>query len=134
MSRLRPILKSPLESSGASNEALEAAMSRLGYRLPEDYLDFLRMTNGYDGDVGESGYVYVWPVEELAPSNEANNFREWLPGLVLFGSDGIGNFYAFDMRHSPAVVLCFPSIGGPEPEVTEEVGKSFLGFLKNLAR
>lgn len=131
--RLRKMLRSPKVSGGASEERLQKLMADIGYRLPEDYLDFMRQWNGYNGDVGQKGSVDIWPAEEIQPSNEANRFREWVPGLVLFGSDGGGEFYAFDMRgKDPKVVMVTMIPLNLENAV--EAGSSFLDFLERLAK
>ena len=131
--KLRKILKSPKASIGASEASLQKLMAGLGHRLPDDYLDFMRQWNGYNGDVGEYGSVNIWAVEEILPANEANNFREWIPGLVLFASTGGGDFYAFDMRHDPLKVVAIPSIP-LDIQYAVEVGGSFIGFLEHLAQ
>ena len=129
--RLRMILKAPYVGVGATEESLRALMAELGYRLPEDYVDFMRVTNGYNGEVGVRGFVCLWPVEEVVPTNQANHFREWIPGYVLFGSNESGDFYAFDMRKEKPKVVAIPSI--VELEYAVEVGDSFVDFLERLA-
>jgi len=102
-------------------------------RLPEEYLDFLRETNGYTGEVGDAGFVSIWPVEEVVPTNEANHYRQWIPGLVLFGSNEGGEFYGFDMRGPTPKVAMVPSVP-LDLKHAVEVGSSFLDFLERLAR
>jgi hypothetical protein len=127
------MLKGPYAGVGATDESLQSLMKELGFTLPEDYLEFMRQTNGYTGEVGTSGFVCIWPVEEVLPINEANHFRESVPGLVLFGSNEGGETYAFDVRgHHPKVVMV-PTIP-LDLEYAVEVGGSFVDFLENLAR
>jgi hypothetical protein len=132
-SKLRMILKSAKPDTGASDARLGELMAGLKYRFPEDYLEFMRRWNGYNGDVGEYGGVYIWAVEEILPANEANNFREWIPGLVLFASTGGGDFYAFDFRHDSPKVVAIPSIPLDVKDAVE-VGASFTQFLEQLAQ
>jgi len=130
--KLRELLKSPKPDTGASETNLQELMARLDQRLPGDYLDFMRQWNGYNGDVGECGSVNIWAVEEVLPANEANHFREWIPGFVLFASSGGGDFYAFDLRQEQAKVVMIPSIPLDVQEAVE-VGASFIGLLEHLA-
>ena len=132
-SKLRMILKSAKPDIGASDASLGELMAGLQHRLPEDYLGFMRRWNGYNGDVGEYGSVNIWAVEEILAANEANNFREWIPGLVLFASTGGGDFYAFDLRNDPPKVVGIPSIPLDVKEAVE-VGDSFTQFLEQLAQ
>lgn len=98
-----------------------------------DYLDFMRETNGYNGEVGKHGYVCIWPVEEIVHTNEANRFRDWIPGLILFGSNEGGEYFAFDMRRNPVGVAMVPMIS-LELESAVDVGASFMDFIERLAQ
>ena len=130
--RLSRILRAPYVGKGASEETLNRMMEVVGYRLPEDYLEFMRETNGYNGEVGPLGYVCIWPVEEIAETNMANHFREWVPGLVLFGSNEGGEYFAFDMRNSPPNVVKVPGIP-LTMEHAVSAGETFVAFLERLA-
>ncbi len=129
--KLRTILKAPYADAGASEESLQSLMAELGFALPEEYLDFMRQTNGYTGEVGSNGFVCIWPADEVFPTNEANHYREWIPGLVLFASNESGDFYAFDMRHDLPSVVAIPAI--VELKYVKEVSPSFVAFLERLA-
>lgn len=129
--RLRRILKAPYAGVGASEESLQSLMAELGHRLPDEYLDFMRQTNGYTGEVGPSGFVCIWPVDEVLPTNKANHYREWIPGLVLFGSNESGDLYAFDMRQDQTIVVGVPAI--VDLNYAKEISRSFVGFLEQLA-
>ena len=131
--KVRKMLKDPYAGFGATEQQIQTVVEKLGVSLPENYLDFLRQTNDYIGDVGDDGFVSIWPIEEVLLINEANHFREWIPGLVLFASDGGGEFYAFDMRGQSAKVVMVPAIP-LDLEYAVEVGSSFVDFLERLAR
>jgi hypothetical protein len=131
-STFRGLLRSPRVGIGATEDQLNAMQAGLGCRMPDEYLEFLRETDGYSGDVGQAGYVDVLPSSEVLPTNEANHFREWIPGFVLFASNGGGEMYAFDMRGEAPRVVSIPCIP-LEPEFAVEVGSSFVDFLKRLA-
>lgn len=130
---LRGILKAPCAGSGASDERLQAMMTEIGYRLPDDYLDFMRKSNGYTGGVGANGFISVWPVEEIVPTNKANRYLEWIPGLVLFASNESGDFYAFDMRVGQPTVVFVPAIP-LELQSAVDLAPTFMGALERLAR
>ena len=115
----------------AKPSAVRSAERHLGYRLPEDYRDFLlRVANGGEGFVGEDRYLMLWRVEELTPENEIYDVEHAAPGLVLFGSSGGGLFYAFERSGRRVMSLPSMPIDGAhaEPE-----GASFRDFLRQLA-
>jgi hypothetical protein len=130
--KVRQILTAPFAGVGASETAMNTLMAELGHRFPEDYLQFMRQTNGYNGEVGPNGFVSIWPVEDVMPTNQANRFREWIPGLVLFASNESGDFYAFDMRQGVPTVVFVPSIP-LRLDSAVEFSPSFVGFLERLA-
>jgi hypothetical protein len=101
-------------------------------RLPDDYVEFLRTANGGEGMVGNA-YLSLWRIEELIQRNEDCEVAETVPGLFLFGSDGGGEAFAFDMRSGakpivmvPFIILCF--------EDAIPMGGNFEAFLVELNR
>jgi RimJ/RimL family protein N-acetyltransferase/cell wall assembly regulator SMI1 len=117
---------------GIPDNALSLAMKDLGVELPEDYQAFLRKTNGGAGFLGEA-YVSLWRGEELKQKNEDYQVAEFAPGLLIFGSDGGGEAYAFDMHETPWKVVQVPFIGMRDADVAWPMGSSFTEFLKKVA-
>src|SRR5258706_13646045 len=91
-------------NSPAANSALQKFDQEAGFRLPDDYLQFLQQTNGGEGFVGANAYIILWPIEELIKMNKAYEVAEYAPGLFLFGSDGGGEAYAFDKHSHDSIV------------------------------
>ena len=96
--------------SGAMSSALDRLQADLGSVVPDDDLEFLLESNGGEGLVGES-YVTLWAAEDILRVNEMYGVREAAPGLVLFGSDGGGEGYAFDTRASNVRIVMVPFVG-----------------------
>jgi hypothetical protein len=117
---------------GASEEVLQAVTKALGVALPHDYRAFLHASNGGEGLLGEN-YVALWKAEDLAPLNAGYEVARDAPGLLLFGSDGGGEAYAFDTRESPWVVVQVPFIGMGDVDSAIPRGSSFTEFLENVA-
>jgi hypothetical protein len=117
---------------GASEDTLNAAMRALNVELPHDYRAFLGTSNGGEGFLGEN-YVSLWKAEELEPNNSGYNVASFAPGLLLFGSDGGGEAYAFDTRDNPWAVVKVPFIGMGEAGLAIPLGHSFTEFLKNIS-
>ena len=60
--------------------------------LPADFLAFLRLSDGGEGEMGfEPGRFQLWSAEQIAGLNRAYNIPSQLPGYVGFGSSGGGN-------------------------------------------
>lgn len=117
---------------GASDDALNTVMRALKVELPHDYREFLRASNGGEGFLGQN-YVALWRAEELKPLNDSYDVAQFAPGLLLFGSDGGGEGYAFDTRENPWVVVQVPFIGMGDARSTIPLGRSFTEFLQNVA-
>jgi hypothetical protein len=117
---------------GASEEALSTAMKALNVELPHDYREFLHASNGGVGFLGQN-YVALWRAEDLKPLNDGYDVSRFAPRLLLFGSDGGGEGYAFDIRENPWVVVRVPFIGMGDTRLTISLGRSFTEFLQYVS-
>ena len=66
-----------------------------GVALPQQYIDFMLQHNGGEGDIGETWFV-LYPLEELEEINQDYEVSEYLPGKIIIGSNGGGEFYGID--------------------------------------
>lgn len=112
---------------GASKAAIDAAIQAVGLPLPLEFCEFLSVHNGGEGFVGES-YLVIWAAEELAQFNQEYQVSEYAPGLLLFGSDGGGEGYAFDFRQNSPSIVKVPFIG-MELKYATPVAKTFSEFF-----
>jgi len=101
-----------------------------GFRLPEEYAQFLQHANGGEGFVGNA-YVILWRVEELLEMNKAYRVAELAPGLLLFGSDGGGEAFAFDTRSGAKRIVSVPFVG-MELKLARAIAVDFKMFLEEL--
>ena len=115
---------------GASIDAINDAEAHLHWLLPDDYRGFLRLHNGGEGFWGDN-YLILWSVEELGEFNFEYQVDEYAQGLILFGSDGGGEAFAFDNRVTPPPVVKVPFIGMDLTHV-KPVANSFEQFLSSL--
>jgi cell wall assembly regulator SMI1 len=88
--------------------------------------------NGGEGWVGDGGYLILWKLDQLASLNAAYETQTYAPGLLIFGSSGGGDAYAFDLRLSPTMYVEVPFVG-MDLEMVEPVADSFDGFLAAIA-
>jgi hypothetical protein len=117
-------------SNPATAEQIAAVERNLSKSLPHDFQKFLQLTNGGEGMIGEN-YVMLWSAEELGKYNDSYQVNEYAPGLLLFGSDGGGEGYAFDTRISPPTVVMVPFVG-MSLKYAKPVAPTFSAFLKKL--
>ena len=114
----------------ASIDAIRQFEAESGVLLQEDYAAFLMQSNGGDGFIGRS-YASLWRVEELIERNRGYQVSEFAPGLLLFGSDGGGEAFAFDRRSDEQPVVRVPFTPLELKEVLA-VATSFEGFIDAL--
>jgi hypothetical protein len=131
MANLDDLLAEFNGNEGASLEAIKAAGDVLKVVFPNDYTAFLSATNGGEGMIGET-YIMLWSTEELSELNTSYQVAEYAPGLVLIGSDGGGDAFAFDTRFTPWPVVRVPFVG-MELACVEKIAPSFNAFLQGLA-
>jgi SMI1 / KNR4 family (SUKH-1) len=115
----------------ATNAAIIQSEKQLGMKLPVEYVEFLKLTNGGEGLIGKNAYVMLWGVEELASMNQSYEVQKYAPGLLIFGSDGGGEAYGFDTRTPQWPIVQVPFVGLAW-NLARPMGKSFNIFLEHL--
>jgi SMI1 / KNR4 family (SUKH-1) len=114
----------------ASEEAIVQVAKSLGLSLPDAYEGFLRTTNGGEGFIGDH-YVIFWSAEELERLNRGHDVQKNVPGLLVFGTDGGGEAFAFDTRRLPWAVVLVPFVV-MESSAIVPLAPSFEAFLRFL--
>lgn len=113
-------------------EQIAVAERALKKSLPDDFREFLLLTNGGEGMIGEN-YVMLWSADELAEYNASYQVNEYAPGLLLFGSDGGGEAFAFDTRTTPPTVVTVPFVG-MALKYAKPLAPTFTAFLEKLGK
>jgi hypothetical protein len=116
----------------ASRDAVARCEASLGFSLPPDYTQALRQMNGGEGFIGKN-YLVLWSVEEFVKMNTGTYFAEAAPGLLVFGSDGGGEAFAFDTRSAPPPIVVAPFIG-MDWTTAIMIAPTFTAFLQHLYR
>lgn len=119
-------------NAGASEETLRDVVQSLGHSLPPDYLQFLRRHDGGEGFIGNN-YLILWRSEELSSFNREYEVNQYAPGLLLFGSNGGGEGYGFDMRETDMPIVRVPFIG-MDLQYATSVARSFDDLFVQLER
>lgn len=115
----------------ASDGDVREAESHFGRPLPTQYRRFMSSQDGGEGFIGGQ-YLVLWRTSELFAFNRDYEAAHYAPGLLLFGSNGAGEAFAFDMRYDPMPVVMVPFIGMSLKDA-KTVAESFDGFLARLA-
>ncbi|MBA2718652.1 MAG: hypothetical protein H0U52_05300 [Chloroflexi bacterium] len=106
--------------------ALDYAARELGVDWPRDYAAFMAEQDGGEGLVGKS-YVSLFAAADLVEMNIGYGIAEFAPGFVLFGGDGGGEGFAFDVRTKPTSIVMLPFVGLDDPV---PLGRTFVAFLE----
>lgn len=92
--------------SPTTDEELQSLRDAFGTTLPGDYEAFLRLSNG--GSLyGFATPLIVFAVSEVLALFREHDLHENIPLSLIFGGDGGGTIYAFDLRHKDKPVLFF---------------------------
>ncbi|MCF6404461.1 SMI1/KNR4 family protein [Chitinophaga filiformis] len=116
-------INSPIDSTKFSE-----IINSIDCNFPDDYLEFLRETNGGEGTIANGKYVQFWRAEDLIKYN--GGFGEFTPDFFLIASDGGGTGFA--IRRKEGTFVSFPFIGADE-DIIDDVGKVFREFLAYLS-
>jgi cell wall assembly regulator SMI1 len=107
---LDELLADFLGAEGTDESTLDLVEQTLKKTLPKDYRNFLLTFNGGEVEFG-THRIALWKAEELEQFNREHQVDEYAPGLLLFGSNGGGEGFAFDTRSSKYPVVQVPFIG-----------------------
>jgi cell wall assembly regulator SMI1 len=117
----------------AMPEEISACETQLACQFPKDYVSFLKKHNGGEGFIGNDSYVLLWAVDELDRFNREYEVASYCPGLLLFGSSGGGEAYAFDTRSTPWCVVQVPFVG-MDYSLCDVIGSSYSEFIETLSK
>jgi hypothetical protein len=115
----------------AGVEEIRKTETGLGVVLPKEYIEFLLHANGGEGVIGDNAYLVLWRVEDLPEINAGYQVQIYAPGFVMFGSDGGGEAFAFDMRSQVKGIVMLPFVGMAVDEI-QHVAHNFWHFLEQL--
>jgi hypothetical protein len=114
----------------ATEENIKLAEKECGYVFPETYKEFLRIRNGFNGDIGEM-FVRFCSVEKL----DEENWLEWkedYPNFFIIGDDGGLEKYVINFNVSPPAFGLLPSIGDENDFIN--LGTTWDEFVTHLAK
>lgn len=119
----------------ATDAAIDVLIANCDFKLPVEYLSFLRYSNGGEGFLCiEPWYFQVWSTEEVIAYNQGYKVEEFLPGWFAIGSSGGGEMLAIRKREgSPCPVFMVPFIPMAESDAVQ-IAHDFEMFAMALER
>lgn len=119
----------------AEPDAVQTLLLQSGVDLPESYIQFLKFSNGGEGELGVSpGWFALWPAEEVLELNKGFGVQKWLPNFFGFGSNGSGELLAFDTRKTRPWSIYAVPFDVLEEEAALVVADSFAVFVEAIGQ
>src|SRR5690348_1119367 len=115
-------------SEPASEIDIESFLDEIHFKLPADFIDFYKESNGAD-ITGQEEYLMLWPMTSLIKSNMDYNVETYAPDFFLFGSNGGGEAYSTE-KHS-GFIYAMPFIGMSREEALFK-SKTLKEFIEML--
>jgi hypothetical protein len=117
-------------NKGASAEALEALRVAAPRHLPVDYYQLLEFSDGGECPLSAPPFNFCLDSVDMASDVEQIAiFNRIAPSLFVFGSDGGGQLFAFDLHGAePWPIVTFDGVD-PDGSI-KTVASSFTEFLK----
>jgi hypothetical protein len=134
MKTIKEISESDLpwdREESANPEAINTLASKSGLNLPKDYLDFLSLSNGGEGELPVDPYWFqIWSAENVLEHNEGYQVAQFLPDFFAFGSNGGGEMFAFDTRKDGAWPVYMIPFVPMEEAGAKKVASDFLSLAQ----
>lgn len=119
----------------ATELALQIMLGQIDLNLPIDYLDFLRCSNGGEGELPIPPYWFqIWAAEAVADANRDYNVTTNLPGYFAFGSSGGGELFLFDTRREPFRRIFTVPVIPMDENLAIEIAPDFQSFIAYMGR
>lgn len=116
-----------LKNKAISRQNFDHQVAALDCNFPLDYLEFMAVHNGAEGDMAES-WLQLWPIEQLLEINKGYAVADYLPEILLVGSNGGGE--AFGIRKREGTFIQVPFLF--DEDGVADIGDSFKAFLLAL--
>lgn len=130
MSFMKYMIGIEMNKHKSDDKIIASIESEVGFSLPEGYKQFLKEVNGGEGFFGGKNYAIIWPGEDLKRYNHEYQTAKYLEGMLLFGSDGGGEAFAFDGKNNMLIVRV-PFVG-MERDLAIPFAKTFEEFITLL--
>lgn len=117
--------------SGATEADIDSLCNSSPGELPQDYLSFLRWADGAEGYVAGRGYVRLWSAQDVIRFNRAYQSPEFIPSVLLFGTDASVMGYGFDWSVGDVRIVDV-ELAALDREYVRQVAESFSDLIRLL--
>lgn len=119
----------------AMMEEFETNKTKTTIHLPEkfklylkEYEQYLKEFNGGSGMIGEESYLILWSQDEIVEFNRDYAVEEFLPNILLIGSDGGEFAYGINSKCEYIQVPFIPM----DTEEVSVIARTFEEFIQYL--
>lgn len=112
----------------ATNDQIVNLENQLEIEFPNDYKEFLKFTNGFEGLVNEFVVRFV-PVEQIYQSTQ-DTCSEFFPWAIYIGTNGNVEMFVIDKRQTPYQFGLLPYIADDNDFIP--LGDTFEKFIERL--
>ncbi len=130
--RYEAFLEKYVAASPSTTREVTTLESELGISLPDDYRTFLLNRGRGEGFFGRR-YLLLYSADQILPFNHDYETSKHAPGLLLFGTDGGGEGFAFDLREASYHIVIVPLIGMSLNDA-KRIASTFTDFLEKLSQ
>ena len=116
-------------SSNSKFKTIDTAEKHFNIIFPTDYKEFLLNSNKLESDTVDN-YLVIWSISELVELNKAYHVDEFISNIIIFGSDGAEDAYAFDSSRNKLEIVKLPFIGMGYIS-KEKLADTFTDFIKS---
>lgn len=119
----------------ATLEAIENCSTLPGFKVPDEYAEFLLICDGAEGFTPPNHpapYFTLFRTERLIIRNQVLEVQRNHPGFLAIGSDGADDLFLMNTRLSKSPILMVPAMDDTL-ECAETVGCSFAEFLQRIS-
>lgn len=83
-------------NAAALEDDIEALLKNISFKLPSDFISFLKKSNGGEGFINDE-YIIIWRAEELIIFNQEYQVEKYVENVFFIGSNGGGEAIAYDL-------------------------------------
>lgn len=110
---------------------IQEAVQAINLELPPEYLEIFSFINGGEGFIGDN-YCRLYQLDELVLLNESFWVKEFAPEIFIFGSNGGGEAFAFDITKNPYTIVQIPFIP-MDISYIDLIGKTISEFFHSFS-
>lgn len=114
----------------ATEEDIHKLISESKIKFEDDYISFLKISNGGEGELPLNPYWFqIWPAEEIIENNKNYEVDINAPSFIAFGSNGGGEMLVFKILDGKTNgIYCIPFIPMDENDA-EFISKDFISLV-----